>query len=49
MKNTNHHDIDLSAIAREAMKRYGFEADFSSHALDEVKLLREDLLVKKGE
>ncbi len=38
-------DVDVNKIAREAMRRYGFEADFSSQLMQEVKAIREDLLV----
>jgi exoribonuclease-2 len=38
-------DIDLHAIARDAMRRYGFEPLFSEPVLKEVKALREDILV----
>ncbi len=34
--------IDLHAIARDAMRRYGFNPEFSDLALNEVKALKED-------
>jgi exoribonuclease-2 len=49
MSRTDPYSIDVHKIAREAMRRYGFEADFSSQVMQQVKALREDLLVRPGE
>ncbi len=45
MKN----NYDLNGIAREAMRRYGFESGFSAQVLAEVKALNEDALVSRSQ
>lgn len=36
------HNIDMKAIARNAMRRYGFDPDFSPAVMQEVAAVRED-------
>jgi len=43
----NYHNIDLHAIAWEAMKRYGFQAQFPGPVIREVAAINEELLLKK--
>jgi exoribonuclease-2 len=42
------HNIDLHAIARDAMRRYGFAPDFSDSIMKEVGAIREDSLFRGG-
>jgi len=45
----NYHNIDLHIIAREAMKRYGFQAQFPGPVIQEVTAINEELLLKEQE
>lgn len=42
----NYPNIDLHAIAREAMKRYGFQSQFPVPVIQEVTAINEKLLLK---
>jgi exoribonuclease-2 len=43
------HDIDLNAIARNTMLRYGFEADFSGPVLQEVSRITEGAVLERAQ
>lgn len=44
----DYDDVDLNEIARQAMRRYGFEPDYPAAVQREVKVLREDSLLRGG-
>ncbi|MEI7998521.1 MAG: RNB domain-containing ribonuclease [Candidatus Omnitrophota bacterium] len=47
MNNPNTYDINLHAIARDAVRRYGFDFEFARNVIKEVALLKEDLLINR--
>jgi exoribonuclease-2 len=48
MKTNSYEDINLHAIARHAMRRYGFDHEFSGPVNREVRELKEAALLKLG-
>lgn len=49
MNRQNHYNIDLNAIAHDAMLRYGFTPVFPQAAIGEVKAIQEELLLKNAQ
>lgn len=45
MKSHKTYEVDLSAIAREAVARYGFAVGYSSSVIKEVKALKENFVM----
>jgi exoribonuclease-2 len=48
MNREDAYHIDMNAIARDAMRRYGFAADFSAEVSREVKAIREEEAVERS-
>ncbi|MFH0753550.1 MAG: RNB domain-containing ribonuclease [Candidatus Omnitrophota bacterium] len=46
MARKENQEVDVHKIARDVMGRYGFDAAFSPALLQELKIIREDLLVR---